>query len=187
MTPPTASTTELEWLVQTTQIAGLVVPIARLRTALYLPTRSPGQSTIREWCWFDSGAPISVIPFHIHSQGLAWQPLAGVQTTWADQPSAIGHIDIWLPTAQSSLRGPISMLAKFPQSDPPSDPVPILLSLESLLTHGASLALWPPPGRVRSAFHEPRARRRYYPADYKSAAARAASSSGAAEARRVRA
>jgi hypothetical protein len=39
------------------------------------------------------------------------------------------------------------MLAKFPQSDPPGDPVPALLGLEFLLTHRASLTLWRPPQR----------------------------------------
>jgi hypothetical protein len=134
-------------MLQTVRISGLAVPIARLRTAMYLPTTSQGQPTVREWCWFDSGAPISVIPYHVHSQGLAWRPLRGVQTTWADQPSAMGHIDIWLPTCESTLRGPISMPAKFPQSDPPGDRVPILLGLEFLLAHDASLVLWPPPQR----------------------------------------
>ena len=84
MTPTTPGSTDLEWLVQTVRIGGWAIPIARLRTEIYLPTASPGQPTIREWCWLDTGAPISVIPFHIHSQGLVWQALPGVQTTWAD-------------------------------------------------------------------------------------------------------
>jgi hypothetical protein len=85
------------------------------------------------------------VPFHIHSQGLAWQDL-GVNTTWSGQPSSLGRIEVWLPTAQPPyLRGPLSLLAKFPQSDPPGPPVPILLGLEFLLAYQTELHLPCPP------------------------------------------
>lgn len=40
---------------------------------------------------------------------------------------------------------PLSLLAKFARSDPPGSPVPVLLGLESFLTHQAELTLRPPP------------------------------------------
>jgi hypothetical protein len=65
---------------------------------------------------------------------------------WAGQVSEVGHIDIWLPTLVSSApHGPYSLLAKFPQSDPPGNPVPILLGLEFLVSHQAALSLLPAP------------------------------------------
>ena len=142
--PPT--TTNLEWLVRTIPLGGLAVAVARLRFRVHFLTALPGSRAMAEWCWLDTAAPLSVIPFSVHSQGLAWRPLSGVRTTWAGQPCAVGHIDIWLPTTDASgLRGPFSLLAKFPQSDSPGVPTPILLGLEFLLAYQASLALWPPP------------------------------------------
>lgn len=127
-------------------MGSLAVPIARLRVQVFFPTSLPGQPLISQWCWLDTGAPLSVIPFSVHAQGFAWQSAAGVRTTWAGQASQIGHIEIWLPMLSSAtLQGPYSLLAKFPQSDPPGNPVPILLGLEFLLAHQAALSLFPPP------------------------------------------
>jgi hypothetical protein len=54
-------------------------------------------------------------------------------------------IDVWLPTQETSaLRGPLTLLAKFPRSDPPGSPVPILLGLEFFLSHQAGMSLLPP-------------------------------------------
>jgi hypothetical protein len=94
---------------------------------------------------------VSVVPFRIHSQRLAWRPVRGIRTTWLGQICDLGHIDVWLPTAQPPfLRGPFPMLAKFPRSDPPGDPVPILLGLEFFLTLQAGIAIppYPLPGTV---------------------------------------
>jgi hypothetical protein len=55
---------------------------------------------LREQCWIDTGAPLSIIPFHVHNQRLDWTPVAGVRVTWAGQPCNLGHIDVWLPTDQ---------------------------------------------------------------------------------------
>lgn len=136
----------MEWVIQPMTLSGLTFPVARLRIRLYVGTAPPGpQATLREG-WLDTGAPLSVIPFHIHNAGLPWQPLAGIQTTWSGQTCDLGRIDIWLPTDQPPfLRGPLSLLAKFPQSDPPGDPVPILLGLEFFLTHQAEFHLMLPP------------------------------------------
>jgi hypothetical protein len=86
-----------------------------------------------------------VVPFHINRQGLVWQRL-GVRATWSGQPCELGRIDVWLPTQQlPNIRGPLSLLAKFAQSDPPGDPVPILLGLEFLLTYQTEFHLLCPP------------------------------------------
>ena len=147
MTSPVLPTTiALEWFVRTIYLGGLPVPIARLRTEITLPTTRLSFPRVTEWGWLDTGAPLSVIPFRTQTQGLIWHPLAGVRTTWAGQPCEVGHIDIWLSDlAISSLRGPFSLLAKFPHRDPPGDPVPILLGLEFLIARRADLALPPPP------------------------------------------
>src|SRR3989304_1225251 len=36
MTPPSPSTIDLEWLVQTVRVGNLAIPTARVRTAIYL-------------------------------------------------------------------------------------------------------------------------------------------------------
>jgi hypothetical protein len=96
--------------------------------------------------WLDSAAPLSVVPLRVQNKGLTWQRLPGVQTTWLGQPCTVGHIDVWLPDQTTlSQHGPFSLLAKFPQSDPPGLSVPVLLGLEFLLTHHAGLNLPPPP------------------------------------------
>ena len=96
--------------------------------------------------WLDTGAPLSVIPFRIHQQGLSWQAIPGIRATWSGQRCDLGRIDVWLPTDQPPhLRGPLSLLAKFPRSDPPGDPVPVLLGLEFFLAHQAELQLLLPP------------------------------------------
>lgn len=150
--PSPPSATELWWDVQMVRLGNLTLPSARLRSRLYFRTVLPGQPTVSQRCWLDTGAPLSVVPFDVHAQGLAWQPLAGVQTTWAGQPCDLGYIDVWLPTSGStSPRGPFSVLAKFAHSDPPGVPLPVLLGLEFLLTHHAALSLPPPPqpGAIR--------------------------------------
>lgn len=144
--PVLPSTTALQWLVQIIRLGGQSVPIARLRTEIQLPTTQPGDPRVREWCWLDTGAPLSVIPFRAQTHGLIWRPLAGVRTIWAGQPCDVGHIDIWVPNLMTSaFRGPLSLLAKFPHRDPPGAPLPILLGLEFLITHQAAFTLDPPP------------------------------------------
>lgn len=44
-----------------------------------------------------------------------------------------------------SLRGPFTLLAKFPHRDPPGAPVPVLLGLEFFLAHQAAFNLGSPP------------------------------------------
>ena len=89
---------------------------------------------------------MSVVPFHVHHQRLAWQAIPGIKTTWAGQPCALGRIHVWLPIDQSPyLRGPFSLLAKFPQSDPAGDLVPVLLGLEFFLAHQAEFQMLLPP------------------------------------------
>jgi hypothetical protein len=113
---------------------------------LLLPPVSLTAPWIAAASWLDTGAPLSVIPFALQSQGLAWQPLPGVRVTWFGISCDLGHIDIWVTDlASSSQRGPLRVLAKFPHRDPPGNPVPILLGLEFLLTHHAALNLPSPP------------------------------------------
>jgi len=94
-----------------------------------------------------------VVPFHVHHQRLAWQPIPGIRTTWAGQSCDLGYIDVWLQTEQPPyLRGPFALLAKFPHTDPPGDLVPVSLGLEFFLTHQAECTLLPPPQRSTIRF-----------------------------------
>jgi hypothetical protein len=94
----------------------------------------------------DSGAPLSVIPFRLH-QHLEWQSL-GYPTTWHSISCTLGTIEVWLPNENyTALRGPRTMIAKFPDSDPPGKPLPILLGLEFFWSNQANPTLWPPSGK----------------------------------------
>jgi hypothetical protein len=144
--PPPPTTTELEWVVRTIALGGIPVLIARLQCWLHLPTGLAGQPVFTQRAWLDTAAPLSVVPCYVRNRGLVWQPLPGVRTTWAGQSSAVGFTEIWLPTLPAYIpRGPLRLLAKFPDSDPPGQPLPLLLGLEFLLAHRASLCLLPPP------------------------------------------
>ena len=143
---PVPATAKVEWLLQPITLTGLTFSIARLKVRLYLASVLTSPATLPWEAWLDTGAPLSVIPFHIQQKGLRWQPIPGIQATWSGQPCDLGRIDIWLPTDQPPcLRGPLSLLAKFAQSDPPGPPVPVLLGLEFLLSHQAELILPLPP------------------------------------------
>jgi hypothetical protein len=134
------------WVIQSVALSGLTFPVARLRFRLYLGAALPDPQGTPQEAWLDTGAPLSVIPLHIHNKGLPWQPIPGIKTTWSGQPCDLGRIDMWLPTDQAPyLCGPFSLLAKFPQSDPPGDPVPLLLGLEFLLTYQTEFHLLCPP------------------------------------------
>lgn len=139
-------TTPVDWLIQLAPLRALSIPLARLLVPLYFGASPLGPLTAKEACWLDTGAPLSVVPFHVHNQRLLWQLLPSIQTTWAGQTCDLGRVDIWLPTDQPPhVRGPLSLLAKFARSDPPGPPVPVLLGLEFFLTHQAELTLLPPP------------------------------------------
>jgi hypothetical protein len=128
------------------KLANLTIPSARLDVELFLRSLLPGKKILAEQAWLDTGAPLSVIPFHVHHRRLDWTAIPGVKVTWAGQVCDLGIIETWLATEQSpSARGPFKLLAKFPQSDPPGTPVPILLGLEFLISLQATLSLPPPP------------------------------------------
>jgi len=153
MTPSAArDTSTVEWVIQPVGVSGLAMAVARLKARLYLAPASTGLPSILEPAWLDTGAPLSVIPFHIQRKGLHWQRIPGIQVTWSGQRCDLGRIDVWLPTDHPPhLRGPFSLLAKFPRSDPPGDPIPVLLGLDFFLTHQAEFNLLPPPqqGTIR--------------------------------------
>jgi hypothetical protein len=147
----TRAASRVEWLVRPVTVSGLTLAVLRLRINLYLAKASTGSPNAAEPAWVDTGAPLSVIPLHVHQQGLHWQPIPGIRATWSGQRCDLGRIDVWLPMDQPpSLRGHLSLLAKFPRSDPPGDPVPVLLGLEFFLAHQAEFQLLPPPqdGRI---------------------------------------
>lgn len=140
--------TPVVWSVASISVRGLTIPVARVAVELFIDKIRPELDTGTETAWLDTGAPLSVVPYHIHHQRLLWRPIPGIQVTWAGQPCDLGRMDVWLPTDQPpQLRGPLSLLAKFPRGSPPGIRVPILLGLEFLLANQAELALPPPPGQ----------------------------------------
>ena len=147
MASPLAPTTSaVDWSIQHVSVSHWTLPVARLKVPLYLGAAPSSPQSPRDLSWLDTGAPLSVVPFHDHHQRLTWQPIPGIRTTWAGQPCDLGRIDVWFKTEQPPyLRGPLSLLAKFPHSDPPGDLVPVLLGLEFFLTHQAEFILPPPP------------------------------------------
>jgi hypothetical protein len=152
MSPPSArAMTPVKWSIRPISLRSIRFPVARLVAPIFFGADPPDPATAPEACWIDTGAPLSVVPFQVHHQRLAWQPIPGVTTSWAGQPCELGRIDFWLRTDQPPyLRGPMSLLAKFAGSDPPGDPVPVLLGLEFFLAHQAELHLSLPPsdGRI---------------------------------------
>jgi hypothetical protein len=143
---PAPTTTAIAWSIQTIAVGRVTFPAARLSLQLYGRTILAARQVTSVDCWLDTGAPLTVIPFHVHDQRLRWQALPGITTTWAGQPCDLGRMDIWLPAEQPPyVRGPLSLLAKFARSDPPGAPVPVLLGLEFFLAHQAEFNLLLPP------------------------------------------
>src|SRR5579875_1037176 len=93
---PSSTTTAIAWSIQTLALGNLSFPIARLSFQLYGRTTLPGRRVISCDCWLDTGAPLTVIPFHVHNQRLLWQPLPGLTTTWMGQRCDVGRVDLWL-------------------------------------------------------------------------------------------
>lgn len=146
--PLASATSAVDWLIQQVSLKNLTFPVARLEAPIFFGTPPPGPRSPWDLCWLDTGAPLSVVPFHVHHQRLTWQPILGTRTTWAGQPCDLGRIDVWLQTVQPpNLRGPFALLAKFPQSDPPGDLAPVLLGLEFFLANQAEFTLLLPPQR----------------------------------------
>jgi hypothetical protein len=147
MSPSASTVVEVKWLVRTLSLGGKVIQVARLRIDMLLPLVQLSAPRIAQGAWLDTGAPLSVVPWHVQQRGIGWQPDGSVQTTWMGQPSAMGHMDVWLADRSSGgLCGPFVLRAKFPFADPPGLPFPILIGLEFMLTHGVSFSLDPPPG-----------------------------------------
>jgi hypothetical protein len=133
------------WSAQTVLVGCVKLQVARLLLAARFALIGSSRISLPDLCWLDTGAPVSVIPFHIHQQRLLWHPL-GVQTTWLGRVCDLGRIDVWFSLGPGlAVTGPFSLVAKFPQKDPPGDPVPVLLGLEFLVAHQAYLVLPPPP------------------------------------------
>lgn len=122
---------------------GVTLPIVRLWVELALARR--GTARLFRKCLLDTGAPVSVIPLAIQqAHSLDWQPLPGPWpaglTSWLGAPCVLGRIDVWAPLpALPFLRGPLTLLAKFPQAQPAHVPgnVPILLGLNFLAAYQA--------------------------------------------------
>ena len=138
--------TPIHWDIQSTVVAGVRILLARLRVDILLPGALANEPTFGERCWFDSGAPVSIVPHAIQRLGLNWQPLPRAKTTWLGQPAVVGYFDLWFPSpAGRPPAGPFRTLAKFAQADLPGPAVPVLLELEFLLAHQAAAALLTPP------------------------------------------
>src|SRR3989442_488274 len=91
---PHSQTIPIDWWVRAITVSGMTVQVARLLVAPCFPLLGSGRISVPEFCWLDTGAPISVIPFHVHHQRLRWQSL-GVQTTWLGQLCDVGRVNVW--------------------------------------------------------------------------------------------
>jgi hypothetical protein len=144
--PAAGATAPVEWVIQTVSVGGLTFSVARLKVRLDLARSASGLPPLALEAWLDTGAPLSVIPFHVQQQGLNRQVIPGIRVSWSGQPCDLGRIDCWLATDEPpGVRGPFSLLAKFPHSDPPGSPVRMLLGLEFLLTNQIELNVPVPP------------------------------------------
>jgi hypothetical protein len=144
--PPAPATAPVDWSIQQISVSNVSLPAARLQVPVYLGSPPAQRHSPRDLCWLDTGAPISVVPFHVHYQRFSWQPIPGISITWAGQRCDLGRIDIWLAIDQPPyFRGPFSLLAKFPRADPPGDLIPVLLGLEFFLSHQAEFHILLPP------------------------------------------
>jgi hypothetical protein len=140
-------TIPIDWSVRAITVGGVPLQVARLLVSPCFPLIGSGRISLPELCWLDTGAPISVIPFHVHHQRLSPQSV-GVQTTWLGQICDLGRVEVWFSAGPGlPMVGPFSMPTKFPRSDPPGDPVPVLLGLEFFLAHQAHMTIPPPPGK----------------------------------------
>ena len=140
------TTCPVEWSIQQITVGSISISAARLKVPIFLGNRPPSPSSPRDLCWLDTGAPLSIVPFHVHYGRLKWQPIPRATISWAGQPCDLGHVDVWLTTQQPPyLQGPFSLLAKFPRSDPPGDLMPVLLGLEFFLAHQVEFELLLPP------------------------------------------
>lgn len=149
--PSARATSTVEWAIQPVSVGGLTFAVA-----------PPGGEPVPRRRLDGSAEPDAIgLVGHRgtgvgHSvsrpaKGLRWRSLPGVRTSWSGQRCDLGHIDVWLPTDQPPhRRGPLSLLAKFPQSDPPGDDVSVLLGLDFFLTRQAEFQLLLPPqdGRI---------------------------------------
>jgi hypothetical protein len=145
---PPQATAPVDWSVLQLSLGNLVLLVARLKVPLYLGAPPSGPGSPHDLCWLDTGAPLSVVPYHVHHQRVIWQSIPGIKVNWAGQPCDLGRADVWFATAQSPyLRGPFSLLAKFARSDPPGDLMPVLLGLEFFLAHQAEFSILLPPQR----------------------------------------
>ena len=60
--------TPLEWRTQLVSLKAISFSVSRLVVPIYVGTDPPGTGTDPEACWLDTGAPLSVMPFHVHHQ-----------------------------------------------------------------------------------------------------------------------
>ncbi len=149
--PSARATSTVEWAIQPVSVGGLTFAVARLEVSLYLADASTGRPSLMQSAWLDTGAPVSVIPFHVQQKVCGGDPSPGCgpvgpanDATWAISTSGSP------PISRPICAGPLSLLAKFPQSDPPGDDVSVLLGLDFFLTRQAEFQLLLPPqdGRI---------------------------------------
>src|SRR5437867_11909566 len=111
--PLAQTTTPVDWSILQLSVSNLTIPVARLKVPLHLGAPPSGPASPHDLCWLDTGAPLSVVPFHVHHQRLLWQAIPGISISWAGQPCDLGRIDAWFTTEQPAYsRGPFSLLAK---------------------------------------------------------------------------
>lgn len=89
MAPPPPALAPVAWSIMHVSVSGVTLPEAQLEIPLHLGVPPPGPQSPRDLCWLDTGAPVSVVPFHVHHQRLAWQAIPGIK------PPGPGSRVIW--------------------------------------------------------------------------------------------
>ena len=97
-------------------------------------------SLLHSRCLLDSGAPLCVVPFSVHNgQGLSWHSLPGPWPagfrTWLGVRCTLGSVNVWLSRpGLPQFHGPIPLIAKFADVDPPNvkPPISVLVGLNFL-------------------------------------------------------
>ncbi len=71
MTSSAGAASPVRWMIRPVSVGGMTLAVARLEVHLHLAADPASASIAIEPAWFDTGAPVSVIPFHVQQNGLA--------------------------------------------------------------------------------------------------------------------
>ena len=100
------------------------IPVIRLKVIIQFARKNT--LSLPRLCLFDTGAPLSIIPYKIHhGRALDWEKIPDSSPgkkpwygDWLGVPCDLGRIRVWLPAPNKPTRGPFYLIGKFPQGTP---------------------------------------------------------------------